>query len=128
MLIYPKKILEDMNVDVLRRLTRLLDLPKSLSRKDDFVNALAREVETNPQGVLKRMSEGERLLLAEAAYHDGRINPSVFSSKYGISAPLPNPWMRPDQAVLTALMFQRNTLNIYELPKELIKALQDFLR
>lgn len=127
MLNYPKKILEEMNVDVLRKLTRLLDLPKSLSRKDDFIKALAREVETNPQGVLKHMSEGERLLLAEAAYHDGRINPDVFSSKYGISAPLPNPWMRPDQAVLTALMFQRNTLNIYEVPKELIKALQDFL-
>jgi hypothetical protein len=64
-------------------------LPKSLSRKDDFINALAREVETNPQGVLKRMSEGERLLLAEAAYHDGRINPDVFSAKYGIPCSLP---------------------------------------
>jgi hypothetical protein len=97
MLTYPKKILEGMNVDVLRRLTRLLDLPKSLSRKDDFINALAREVETNPQGVLKRMSEGERRLLAEAAYHDGRINPDVFSAKYGIPCSLPDRWMRPDK-------------------------------
>jgi hypothetical protein len=127
MLTYPKKILEDMNVDVLRRLTRFLDLPKSLSRKDDFINALAREVETNPQGVLKRMSEGERLLLAEAAYHDGRINPDVFSAKYGIPCSLPDRWMRPDKTGLTALMFQRNGLDVYEIPEGLAKALTSLL-
>lgn len=127
MLNYPKKILEEMNVDVLKALARKMDLPKSLTRKGDLIEAMARKVEKDLQGVLNYMSNIERLLLAEAAFHDGRINPSVFSSKYGISAPLPNPWMRPDQALLTALMFQRNTLNIYEIPKELIKALQDFL-
>jgi superfamily II DNA or RNA helicase len=106
MLIYPKRILENMNVDVLRRLTRLLDLPKSLSRKDDFINALAREVETNPQGVLKRMSEGERLLLAEAAYHDGRINPDVEQIK-GLAESLNIP-------VLTGTTPQRKRDQLYE--------------
>ncbi|MEW6375950.1 MAG: hypothetical protein AB1502_09220 [Thermodesulfobacteriota bacterium] len=127
MLTYPTKILEDLNVDVLKALARKINLPKSLTRKGDLIEAMARKVEKDLQGVLNYMSNIELLLLAEAAFHNGRINPSVFSSKYGISAPLPNPWMRPDQAVLTALMFQRNTLNIYEVPKELIKPLQDFL-
>ena len=127
MLNYPKKILEDLNLDVLKALARKMDLPKSLTRKGDLIEAMARKVEKDLQGVLNYMSNAECLLLAEAAFHDGRINPSVFSSKYGISSPLPNRWMRPDQAVLTALMFQRNTLNIYEIPKELIKGLQDFL-
>ena len=127
MLNYPKKILEDMNVDVLRRLTRLLDLPKSLSRKDDFINALAHEVETNLQGVLKRMSEGERLLVAEAAYHDGRINPDVFSAKYCIPCSLPDRWMRPDKTGLTALMFQRSGLDVYDIPEGLAKVLASLL-
>jgi len=124
---YPTKILEDLNVDVLKVLARKMGLPKSLTRKGDLVEAMARKVENDLQGVLNYMPNAELLLLAEAAFHNGRINPSVFSSKYGIPAPLPNPWMRSDQAVLTALMFQRNTLNIYEVPKELIKALRDLL-
>jgi len=126
MFTYPTKILETLNVDVLKALARKMDLPKSLTRKADLIEEMARKVENDLQGVLNYMPNAELLLLAEAAFHNGRINPSVFSSKYGIPAPLPNPWMRSDQAVLTALMFQRNTLNIYEVPKELIKALLDF--
>ena len=124
---YPTKILEDLNVDVLKALARKMNLPKGLTRKGDLIEAMSRKVENDLQGVLNYMSNAERLLLAEAAFHNGRINPSVFSSKYDISAPLPNPWMRSDHAVLTTLMFQRNLLNIYEVPKELIKALQGLL-
>ena len=127
MLAYPKRILENLNVDVLKVLARRMDLPKTLTRKGDLIEAMARKVENDLQGVLNFMSHAERLLLAEAAFHEGRISPRVFSSKYGISAPLPNPWMRPDGAVLTALMFERNALSLYEVPKELINALQDSL-
>ena len=127
MLNYPKKILEEMNVNILRKLVHLLALPRSLSRKDDLIKAIAREVETNPQGVLQRMSEGDRLLLAEAAFHDGRISPAVFSAKYGLPFSLPDRWMRPDKTGLTALMFQRNELDVFEIPKGLATALKGLL-
>jgi hypothetical protein len=124
---YPKIILEEMNVDVLKKLAVLLVLPRGLTRKNDLINAIAREVETNPREVLGRMAEGERLLLAEAAFHGGCVNLAVFSAKYGFSLPLPDRWMRPDKTGLAALMFQRNEWDDYRIPEGLATALKGLL-
>ncbi len=125
--IYHQKILIDINVDVLKKLARLLDLPKSLTRKGDLIDALAEKVEDDLPGVLEHMAESERLLVAEAAHRNGRVNPKVFSAKYGIPCPLPDRWMRLETTKLTALMFQTNALDVYEVPDELAKALKKLL-
>lgn len=127
MLTYPKNILESLTVDILKKLSRLIDLPKTLTRKDDLIRELARKVETDLPGILRRMPENERLLLAEAAYHQGHIDPQVFSAKYSLPCSLPDRWMEADKTGLTALMFQQTLLGIYEIPKELAQTLRGLL-
>ena len=81
------EVMNELRVNDLKAAAKLLGLPKAITRKVDLIPAVEQYVETNLELLLGRMGERERLLLAEAAHHEGRISPRVFVAKHDCDLP-----------------------------------------
>ncbi len=103
-----KELLDNMRVPELKALAKSAGLPKTITGKGDLVNALNRFVTNNLPQCVQSLSATERQLLAEAAYNDGRVKPSVFAAKYGVRCPSPGYFDRQKDPSLIHLLIGRD--------------------
>jgi hypothetical protein len=100
--------MEVLNADVLKALAKQLGLPRTLTRKADLSRAMEQYVDKKPDAFLGQLSDGERLFLAEAAHHGGRVSPRVFHAKHQVPAPRTSRWAGKGEVSLTRLLVQED--------------------
>ena len=83
------EIMNQMRAEELRRVARLLGIPKDLRRKGELIEWLSRKIRKSLPDVVRHCSENEKLALAEAAFGAGILEPQVFWGKYGKVCPAP---------------------------------------
>lgn len=83
------EIMNQMRAEELRRVARLLGIPKDLRRKGELIEWLSRKIRKSLPDVVRHCSENEKLALAEAAFGAGILEPQVFWGKYGKVCPTP---------------------------------------
>lgn len=86
-----ESIMDGINAEVLKKMARTLKIGKAPTRKAEVLAAIAERIRTDPDAILRHCSDGEKKLLAEAAF-GGPVNPTVFRGKYGLGLPA-----RPNQ-------------------------------
>ncbi len=124
-----RAILWDMLVPTLKNLRTRLGLAKSLSRKDELVEAIERHLESNLESVLQQLTAMERKLVTEVAYSKGGYNPVVFRAKYSVSL-VSEPYGYDSQhhADLTRIFYRVTEEGRYNMPPTLasrVRALTD---
>ncbi|MFC1835310.1 helicase-associated domain-containing protein [Thermodesulfobacteriota bacterium] len=113
-------ILSDMVVPTLKNLCTRLGLEKSLSRKNELVEALDRHLETNLESVLQQLTVMERNLVTEVAYSKGGYNPEVFRAKYSASVvSKPHGYYSRHDADLTRIFYRVTEAGRYVMPPTL---------
>ena len=85
-------VMNSLRVDTLKSIAKKAGISKTITRKPELIEALNLFVKTDPAGFIQRLGESERNLLAEAVHNKNRIEPVVFSAKYNVECPRPNPW------------------------------------
>lgn len=99
------EILDALRAPVLVGLARRLGLPKSLTRKDEVVAALAGYLHSNLPALLAHLNATEKLVVAEAA-HNGPVDPRRFAARHGVRCPVPLPYeSTPSSASPLLLLF-----------------------
>ena len=122
----------DLNVDMKKRLLQQMGAwDKTITRKAEFVAAIETQLRDNLAGYVARLSEPERLLLAESAHRGELIGPREFTAKFGGACPLPKPYYNWNEPVslLEALIARPRRGWEWEpgLVSEVIKPLQALL-
>lgn len=80
--------LQGLNSDLLKALVKQLGLSVTgLTRKEHFIQAVAKELAEHLPAVVARMTESERNFLAECAHRGELIRGREFQAKYGTSCP-----------------------------------------
>ena len=96
--------MEVLNADVLKALAKRLGLPKTLTRKTDLSRAMEHYLDTQLDTFLGQLSDSERLFLAEAAHHEGRVSPRVFHAKHQVPSPRTSRWAGKGEVSLTRVL------------------------
>jgi hypothetical protein len=99
------ELLGTLNADVLNALAGRLGVSNGVRRKAEVINQLTTYLNNNLRDLVSRISEAERKLLAEAAYHGGEVDKAGFEAKYGAPCPMPSPssYRRSDHSLLLLL-------------------------
>jgi hypothetical protein len=120
-------MLNNLNVDSLKVLARKLNIPKTLTRRDDLMAALDKELRLNLSGILTRLSETEHKALAQAVHNGGTVARESFKAMYGVEMPNLEPWTyhRKDTSLL--LMFGECVAGCYAVSEALIESLQSMI-
>ncbi len=117
-------MLNNLNVDSLKVFARKLNLPKTLTRRDELIAALDKELRLNLSGVLARLSETEHRALAQAVHNGGTVARESFKAMYGVEMPNLEPWAyhRKDASLL--LMFGECLAGRFAVSEALRESLQ----
>jgi hypothetical protein len=95
-----------LNADVLNQLARKIGVSKGATRKAEVIAQLSDYVNHNLRDLVCRISDTERQLLAEAAYHNGEVDAASYPAKYGLPCPMPHPGQHyNDTGSLLLLLF-----------------------
>jgi hypothetical protein len=88
-----QEALLSLNGDVLKGLAQKMDvLQKTMTRKAQFAEAVERELTTNLAGFVDKLSDVERLWLAESVHQGRCLDAPEFKAKFGQISP----WVRED--------------------------------
>jgi hypothetical protein len=124
-----KEQLAERNADTLKHWLRRVDaFDKTLTNKGHFVEAVARQLTGNLAGVLARLSEPERNLLAESAHQGRFLSAREFTAKYGGKCPLPSGYYGYRDEVSLLEPFVQRERNGNGAPDQLIASLIEPLR
>ncbi len=98
-------MLNNLNVDCLKVFARKLNFPKTLTRREELMSALDKELRSNLPGVIGRLSENEYKALAQAVHNGGTVARESFKALYGVEMPDLKPWTyhRKDASLLLML-------------------------
>lgn len=120
-------MLNNLNVDSLKVFARKLNLPKTLTRRDELIAALDKELRLNLSGVLARLSETEHNALVQAVHNGGTVARESFKAMYGVEMPNLEPWAyhRKDASLL--LMFGECLAGCFAVSEALIESLQSMV-
>jgi len=126
--IQTQKILEELRSDTLKAIARKLNLPKTITRKADLINAFQKIFEKDLPKILDYCTDKQKLLLAEAVYNRGKVKKKAFEGKYGYSCPQQYySWSSKDASPFELLVFNdEDGRHICVLP-DIIKPLKKLL-
>lgn len=82
--------LSELNGEVLKSLAqKMAALEKGMTRKDQFAAAVERQLTCNLAGFVSRLTETEKLLLAESVHQGRLLTVREFEAKHGLACPMP---------------------------------------
>ncbi len=117
-------MLRDLNVDSLKIFARKLNLPKKLTRKDELLAALDKELQSNLPGIVARLSEAERQLLAHAVHSGGEVARENFKAMYSVEMPNLDRWAYSRKDASLLLMFGKGWEGGFAIFDALMESLQ----
>jgi hypothetical protein len=120
-------MLNNLNVDSLKVLVRKLNLPKILTRRDELMAALDKELRSNLPGIVERLSETEHKALAQAVHNGGTIARESFKAMYGVDIPDLEPWAYHKRNASLLLMFGEYLAGCFVVSEALRKSLQGII-
>ncbi|OHB78247.1 MAG: hypothetical protein A2W31_04545 [Planctomycetes bacterium RBG_16_64_10] len=113
---------------MLKSLAKRLRVARSVTRKADLIHALEHYIDMNLAAFLGELSDGERLFLAEAAHHGGRVSPRVFAAKHQVRPPRTSRWVDSRAASPIHLLLEESeSSGEAVIPKELAQRLRPLL-
>jgi hypothetical protein len=117
----------NLNVDSLKVFARKLNLPRTLTRRDDLIDALDKELRSNLPSVVARLSEIERKVLAQAVHHGGTIARESFKAIYGVEMPNLEPWSYQSKDASLLLVLGECLADFFDVSYELRQSLQSLI-
>ena len=122
------EVLDNLRADDLKAAAKRLGLPKTITRKVDLVQSVGQYLEGNLDAFLGQLRDNERLFLAEAAHHQGRVSRRVFEAKYESDIPRGDFSRRAVASTSTQLLTYRDdSTGEYCIPKDYVQRLESAL-
>ncbi len=120
-------LMNDLNQDDLKKIATSLGIGKRISRKLELMECIQDFLLHHLQTVVDRLSEDEKLLVAEIAFNE-TCEPLYYNAKYNRNCPYP-PHYHSQQKCTPLLLLVSNQRgnDVTRIPMELIKPLRSLL-